>query len=226
MVLRIGTVNLSHAGEDHHSGPVFLLPSMRVDLGINRLQSAIERLNTTAREIEGSGSSSVVNLSTFYNTPPLCVGYFNIASPVLNSGSAGSPEISTNSYPLQTEEFRFGEGRGILLHRVVLLAKDETLLNGSVVGRSHPTPATCHISAWCSDLLTVRGRLAALVGNQARGDGSVWLVPPTESVGRTVAPQLVTDRILLQGRFERLTVCIYGWPIDLESDDRFSAARK
>lgn len=206
---------------------------MRVDAGITRLQAAVERLNATAREVESCGGASIINLSTFYNSPPLCVGYFNITSSSVNTDipPAELPDGAQTSLPqptstLQTEEFRFGDGQGILLHRVVVLAKDETLLNGSVVGRSSPTPSSCQISAWCSDLLTVRGRLVSLVGNQTRSDGSIWLVPPTEAFGRTVAPQLVTDRIVLQGCFEKLTVCIYGWPVDLENDERFCSARR
>lgn len=198
---------------------------MRVDAAITRLQTAVQRLNSTARETESAGGSNIVNLSGFYGTPPLCVGYFNISSHTTDSDDAHTsyPLQSSSSYPLQTEEFRFGEGRGILVHRVVVLAKDETLLDGSVVGRSHPSPSsllqTGVLSAWCSDLLTVRGRLTPFIGQQ-RGD-DVWLIPDAEN-----AAQLVTDRIVIQSRFERLTVCIYGWPVDIEIDERFCAARR
>lgn len=201
-------------------------PLMRVETGIVRLQSAVERLNTTARDLEFSPSgASILNLSSFYNTPPLCVGYFNTSS---SDNTPQNYSSLTPPYPIQTEEIRFGDKRGILLHAIVILAKDETLLNGSVVGRSHPTPSTCQISTWCSDLLVVRGSLVSLVSNQARlENGSVWFVPPNDPDGRSiVASQLVTDRIILQGHFERLTVCIYGWPVDLESDERFSASKR
>lgn len=236
---------------------------MRIDAGVIRLQTAINRLNSTARESETAEESSIVNLFPLSNSPPVCLGFFNIVSTVgaivtdpasgttqskghssANEASFdGSSSAPPSSYPLQTDEFCFHDNKGILLNRIVILSKDESILNGSVIGQTTPSPSACLLSVWCSDLLTVRGRLIRLQQIQStsqplpggggsnggsgnrNSSGGLWFVPPTidSTAGRL---QIVTDRILVQGNFEKLTLCVYGWPVDVDNDERFTAAKR
>lgn len=187
--------------------------TMRGDAGAARVAAALDSVNVAQAGFSSgkfggvsSGSPSVVNFSNVCKTPPLCVGYFNVGKP-------------TGSFPskVSVEEFSFPESCVFLIERICILGFDDTLLNGSITGRTVPAPVACDLRVWASNLLTVDGRFDAVSCSPATALGSLSFTPHA---------YLPTDRIIIQGCYECLTVCLFGWPLDVSADIRLSAGKR
>lgn len=194
-------------------GLTLLDDAMRGDAGAARLVTAVDavrhfQLALADKETKhvSHAAANLLDFSTTCKTPPVCIGYFNITA-----------EPGHGLLGVSVEEFCVPDSCALLVDRIGVIALDDSLLNGSIVGRTLPAPSACELRVWASNLLAADGRFELLAPSSGTPLGSLHFCPQR---------LLATDRIMLQGRYESLTVCLFGWSLEVGADARLTSGKR